>query len=177
MKLILLLLVAAVAVLLWRASRRPDRFRIERSAVIAAPASTLHAMVDDFRRWAEWSPWEDRDPALQRQYGGAPRGVGAHYAWSGNRQVGRGEMTITASDVPRRIALKLDFHAPFEAHNVGEFTFEPVEGGTRVVWVMEGPANFANKVMGVLVDFDRMVGRDFERGLQRLGDRALRPAA
>ncbi|MDP4302116.1 SRPBCC family protein [Leptothrix discophora] len=177
MKLILLVVIAVVAVLLWRASRRPDRFRIERSAVIAAPAATLHALVDDFHRWVDWSPWEDRDPALRREYGGAPHGTGARYAWSGNRQVGRGEMTITRSVPARSIELKLDFLAPFEAHNVGAFTFEPVAGGTRVVWVMEGPASFANKLMGLLLDIDRMVGRDFERGLQRLEALALRTPA
>jgi hypothetical protein len=176
MRLILLLAIVVAAFLLWRASRRPDRFRIERSAVIAAPAAVLHGLVNDFRRWTEWSPWEDRDPALQRRYDGAPRGVGATYAWAGNRQVGRGEMRITASEPARRVELQLDFLAPFEAHNQGEFTFEPVAGGTRVVWVMQGPANLANRLMGLFVDFDRLVGRDFERGLQRLEAAALRSA-
>ncbi len=174
MKLILLVLIAAVGLLLWRASRRPDVFRIERSAVIRAPASQLHALVDDFRRWVDWSPWEGRDPALQRQYDGAPRGVGARYAWQGNRQVGSGAMAIVASEPGRRIALQLDFLTPFEAHNTAEFTFEPVDGGTRVVWSMQGPAPFISKLMGTVFNMDRMVGRDFERGLRQLGELAMR---
>jgi Polyketide cyclase / dehydrase and lipid transport len=178
MNVVVMAIVAAVVVGLiglWvAASRRPDVFRVERSAVIAAPAATLHGLVDDFRRWVDWSPWEGRDPAMARQYDGAPRGVGARYAWQGNRQVGRGAMAIVASEPARRIELKLDFLAPFEAHNMAEFTFEPVEGGTRVVWSMHGPANFMSKLMGMVFDMDRMVGRDFEHGLRRLGEAAAR---
>ncbi len=174
MKLILLVVIASIGLLLWRASRRPDRFRIERRAVIPAPAAQLHALVDDLRRWVDWSPWEGRDPALVRQYDGSPRGVGARYAWQGNRQVGQGAMAIVASEPARRVELTLDFLTPFEAHNVAEFTFEPVEGGTRVVWAMHGPSSFANKLMGLVLNIDRMVGRDFELGLKRLGEAAAR---
>jgi len=177
MKLILLVALAAVALLLWRASRRPDHFRIERSALIPAPAAQLHALVEDLHRWIDWSPWEGRDPALKRQYDGPPKGVGAHYAWQGNRQVGQGAMTIVASEPARRVELKLDFLVPFEAHNIAEFTFEPVEGGTRVVWVMHGPSNFASKLMGMVFNMDRVIGRDFESGLQRLREAAALQSA
>jgi hypothetical protein len=33
---------------------------------------------------------------------------------------------------------------------------------------MNGPANFISKLMGVFIDMDKMVGRDFEDGLQNL---------
>nr|WP_130480975.1 SRPBCC family protein [Sphaerotilus mobilis] len=169
---LLLVLIALVLA----ARRRPDTFRIERSIVVPASAAQLHALVDDLHRWVDWSPWEGRDPALVRQYEGAPRGVGARYAWQGNRQVGKGAMAIVASEPLRRIELTLDFLAPFEAHNIAEFTFEPVEGGTRVVWAMHGPASFGSKLMGLVFNMDRMVGRDFELGLKRLGEQALRSA-
>ena len=49
-------------------------------------------------QWTRWSPWEDVDPDLHRAYSGAEEGVGAVYAWSGNRKAGAGRMEI----IPRR---------------------------------------------------------------------------
>ena len=57
--------------------------------------------IVDFRRWPAWSPWEDVDPDLRRTYSGPDSGVGAAYAWEGNRKAGKGRMEIVdvADDV------------------------------------------------------------------------------
>jgi hypothetical protein len=39
---------------------------------------------------------------------------------------------------------------------------------TNVIWVMRGPSSFMSKVMQVFMDFDKMIGRDFETGLANL---------
>src|SRR5262245_37946501 len=116
-KLILIGLAVAVAGVLIYAATRPDSFRIERSAIIKAPPEKLFALVDDFRRWTAWSPWEKVDPQLKRTYSGPGSGKGAGYAWEGNKNVGSGRMEITESAAPSRIVIKLDFVSPFEAHN------------------------------------------------------------
>ncbi|HYH78866.1 MAG TPA: SRPBCC family protein [Longimicrobium sp.] len=159
---------AAVAAPLAYAATRPDTFRIQRSATIAAPPGRIFPHLDDFHRWAAWSPWEKLDPALKRTFSGAGSGAGAVYAWEGNKKVGKGRMEITESDPPSRLAIKLDFITPFEAHNTTTFTLEPAGGETRVTWAMDGTNTFGFKVMGVFMNMDRMVGRDFERGLADL---------
>ncbi len=35
-------------------------------------------------------------------------------------------MEIVENNIPRHIGIKLDFLKPFKAHNVAEFTFEPL---------------------------------------------------
>lgn len=165
---IALVLAAAVAALLAFAATRPDTFVVERSAAIAAPAGRIFPHLDDFRRWAGWSPWEKIDPALNRTFSGAERGAGAVYAWEGNRQVGQGRMEILESDEPSRLRIALDFIKPFEAHNITVFALAPEGGGTRVTWTMQGNHNFMSKVMSIFMSMDRMVGRDFERGLANL---------
>jgi hypothetical protein len=52
--------------------------------------------IVDFRRWQAWSPWEELDPNLWRDYSGAESGVGAIYEWAGNRKAGSG----SPSDAP-----------------------------------------------------------------------------
>ena len=164
---ILAVLGGGVAALVGYAASRPADFRIQRRARIAAPARAIVSHLDDFRAWAAWSPWEKLDPAMQRTYGGPTRGVGATYAWDGNQKAGAGSMQITRSD-DQGVAMSLDFTRPMRATNVTEFALTPVDGGTDVVWTMNGSNNLTGKLFGVFVDMDKLVGRDFEAGLASL---------
>jgi len=163
-----IVLAVAIAIVLILAATKPATFRIERSATINAPAERIFAVLSDFRQWTGWSPWEHKDPALKRNYSGAERGKGAIYGWEGNKDVGTGRMEILEANAPSRLAIKLDFFKPFEAHNTAEFTMLPQGGATNVHWVMHGPATFISKVMQVFINLDKMVGKDFETGLSNL---------
>lgn len=161
-------IVVAIAIVLIVASTKPDTFRMQRVATVSAPAERIFSLISDFRQWGVWSPWEHKDPALKRTYSGAASGVGAVYAWEGNKNVGKGRMEILEASVPSKIVIKLDFLAPFEAHNTAEFTMLPQGDGTEVTWLMHGPANLMSKVMQVFFSMDKMVGKDFEAGLANL---------
>jgi uncharacterized protein YndB with AHSA1/START domain len=165
---IAVLLALAIAVVLILASRRPDTFSVSRAAAIHAPPERIFALISDFHQWRAWSPYEDRDPNLQRTYSGANSGKGAVYAWEGNKNVGSGRMEILDAPAPRQVVIKLDFLKPFEAHNTAEFTFVPQGDTTNVTWLMHGPAPFMAKVMHVFINMDNMVGKDFATGLANL---------
>ena len=162
----------AVAVLvggfLVYAVTRPDSFRVQRSATIKAPPEKIFPHINDFQRWSAWSPYEKKDPAMKRTLSGAPSGKGAVYEWDGNKEIGQGRMEITESAAPSQVTLKLDFNRPFEAHNVVDFTLEPRGDATQVTWAIHGPSPFISKVMGIVFDVDKMVGKDFEAGLADL---------
>jgi uncharacterized protein YndB with AHSA1/START domain len=160
--------VLVVGGLLGFAATRPNAFRVERSTRIAAPPERIFALINDLHRWALWSPYERKDPAMRRTVAGEPSGKGATYAWEGNRDVGAGSMEIIDVEPPSRVTIKLDFTRPFEAHNTAEFTLAPDAGATRVTWAIHGPSPFMSKVMGIFIDIDKMVGSDFETGLANL---------
>jgi len=160
--------VVAIAAVLALAATRPDTFRVERSTTIKAPPGKVYALIDDFHQWQQWSPWERLDPAMKRQHGGAPKGKGALYGWEGNKEVGKGQMEITEATAPSRVVIKLDFLAPFEAHNTAEFVLVPQGDATTVTWAMFGPNLFIGKVMSLFASMDSLVGKDFERGLANL---------
>jgi uncharacterized protein YndB with AHSA1/START domain len=162
------LIVIAVAVVLVLAAMQPDSFRIERTTSINAPPDRIFPLISNFRNWTAWSPWEKIDPALKRTYSGEASGTGAVYAWDGNSKVGQGRMEITDASPPSRVAIKLDFARPMEAHNTVEFTLAPQGGPTDVTWVMHGPQPYLGKIMHLFVNLDRLVGRDFETGLANL---------
>ena len=143
-------------------------FTVERSITIAAPAQRVYPEIVDFHRWTEWSPWERLDPNLQRAYSGPDVGVGATYEWSGTRKVGAGRMEIVDAAEPSTIGIKLDFLKPFKSHSQTRFTLAPGAGTTTVTWAMKGPKTFATKLMGIFTSMDKVVGGDFEKGLEQL---------
>jgi hypothetical protein len=164
----LCLLAIVLSGVLFFAVSRPDRFRIQRSATIKAPPQKIFPMINDFDAWPVWSPWERLDPELKRMRSGAASGVGSVYAWEGNKKVGTGRMEILESSPPSYVAIKLDFLKPFEAHNIAEFTLEPAVDATNVTWAMHGPSPFMAKLFAVFMDMDKMIGRDFEKGLANM---------
>ncbi len=159
---------ALVGGLLLLASRKPNALEVKRSIRIGAPAAVVHGLIADFHKWTAWSPWEELDPSMQRQYGGASAGEGATYSWEGNKKVGRGRMEITHNQPPHRVEIHLHFMAPWEATNRTVFTVIEHDEGCEVCWLMNGESPFMMKVMSLFINLDAMVGKDFERGLSRL---------
>lgn len=143
-------------------------FTVERSATVPAAPQSVFDLVADFREWRRWSPWEDLDPNLQRTYEGAESGKGAVYAWSGNKKAGQGRMEIVEADPPGKIVIALDFLKPFKSSNTTTFTFVPEGEGTRVRWTMTGPRPLMMRLFGFLFDPEKLVARDFEKGLAQL---------
>lgn len=176
-----MIIVGAVALLvvglLVLAATRPRGFNVERSIRVDAPPEAVFPLINDFHRWDRWSPWEKVDPAMTRSYSGAERGRGAVYEWAGNSKVGAGRMEITDSTPPNSLTVKLDFLRPFEGHNVASFAVDPLDDASRVTWAMRGPSPYMMRVMGLFVSMDKLVGKDFEKGLVNLKAVAEVPAA
>jgi uncharacterized protein YndB with AHSA1/START domain len=164
----LIIIVVLLGLFLAFVATRPNVFIVTRSGHINVAPENVFPLINDFHNWTRWSPWEKKDPNLKRTYSGAPAGVGAHYAWAGDKNVGEGSMTITESVPASRIRLDLNFLKPFKADNLTVFTFTPEGGGTRVDWRMEGPVPFLFKIMHLFFNMDKMVGNDFEKGLAEM---------
>lgn len=168
LKKIAIVVVVIVVGILAFAATRPDSFRVVRSAPIKAPPEKIYPMLADFHGWSAWSPWEKLDPAMKRTFSGAANGKGAVYAWEGDSKVGQGRMEITEVAPPSKVAIQLDFLKPIEGHDVTVFTLEPKGEVTTVTWDMSGPSPYIAKVMGVFMNMDSMIGKDFETGLANL---------
>jgi len=130
---------------------RPNDFRVSRSIFIMECPSAVFPNVNELMKWEAWSPWEKLDPAMKKSYEGPA--------------VGAGSNTITENQANERIGMRLDFLRPFKGTNAVEFKFMPQGGGTQVTWTMEGKLNFITKAFGLFVSMDKMVGKDFEKGL------------
>jgi uncharacterized protein YndB with AHSA1/START domain len=165
---IAVVLAVAIAIVLILAATKPDTFSVQRTLNVRAPAEKIFPLINDFHQWGSWSPYENRDPAMKRNYSGPASGKGAVYGWEGNKNVGSGRMEILEASAPSKIVIKLDFFTPFEGHNTAEFTMLPQGDDTTITWLMHGPAPFMNKMMQVFMNLDNMIGKDFEVGLANL---------
>jgi uncharacterized protein YndB with AHSA1/START domain len=165
LKTILVALAVIIVVLVVIVALQPSDFRVTRSITISAPPPAVFAQVNDFHKWEAWNPWGKIDPAMKQTYEGAPAGVGAIYTWAGNNEVGEGRMTITESRPSELIRVKLEFFKPFAATNTAEFTFKPEGNQTLVTWSMFGEKNFMAKAVHLVMNMDKMIGGQFEKGL------------
>ena len=168
-KKVLIGIAALVAILLVVVATRPDTYHVERSTKIDAPADAIFAEVSDFQAFPAWSPWAKRDPAMKTTVSTPSAGVGATYAWEGNKQVGRGKMTLTESQTPTHTKERLEFLEPFPSVADTGFNIKPEgAGAATVTWYMDGRANFMGKAMSLVMNMDKMIGKDFEEGLANL---------
>ncbi|MGD9723493.1 MAG: SRPBCC family protein [Pirellulales bacterium] len=162
------LLVVGILAIVGLAALKPNTIHVERTLAMHAPPERIFPLISDFHQWRSWSPYENRDPEMQRTYSGAASGTGAVYEWNGNNSVGAGRMEILRSTPPSHVAIQLDFLRPFEGHNTAEFALQPQGDHTSVTWSMHGPARFISKLMSVFLNFDKMIGTDFENGLANM---------
>jgi Polyketide cyclase / dehydrase and lipid transport len=168
LNIILFLIVIGIIVVFVLASRQPDDFKISRAGNISATASAIFPHVNTLQKWDAWSPWAKLDPNAKNSFEGPAEGVGAKMSWAGNNKVGVGSMTITESRPSDFVQFKLEFLKPMKATNTAEFTFKPEGDQTKVTWTMTGTNNFMGKVMGLIMNCDKMVGGQFEQGLAAL---------
>jgi Polyketide cyclase / dehydrase and lipid transport len=146
-----------------------SEFEVRRTITINAPAGVVFERLADFKRWTEWSPWENVDANLVREYSDPSGGVGAHYGWSGNRKAGQGTMTITGLSEPSEVNVDLQFLKPIKALNKVTFTLTESDGTTAVIWSMRGVNDtLAKRMFAKAFNMDKVVGGDFEKGLAAL---------
>lgn len=74
-------IVVLLAAFVVFAATRPDTFRVERAASIKAPPEKIFAILNDFRQWGAWSPWEKKDPAIV-DFALEPRGDSTNVTWT-----------------------------------------------------------------------------------------------
>jgi ABC-type glycerol-3-phosphate transport system substrate-binding protein len=78
------------------------------------------------------------------------------------------DFTIAESHPSGHIKIDLEFIKPWEQRSVTDFSFKPEGDKTNVTWTMSMQNNFIGKAFGLLMDMDKMLGSDFEKGLAQM---------
>jgi hypothetical protein len=163
---ILYVLMAIIVTLLVVALYLPNRYFYEKSTIIKMPSDFVLDKVGDLRCYAEWNPWQKKEPNAKKTFTGTPKTNGHTYAWEG-KKVGQGNITIRDID-SKHIFFLLEFIKPFKATARDNWVFEEWGNGeTKVTW-----QNFGNlpyplgRLMGYMMN--KTLDRQFTEGLQNL---------
>lgn len=160
-------LVALAVIFMGGAYVLPGEATVARSVAIAAPVEKVWPVVSDLRRFNEFSPWADLDPAAEYTYSGPENSIGQTLSWTTrNGMVGTGSQTITAIDEGKRVETAIDFGEMGKARAV----FDLIAAGqaTNVTWTFRAALNNPlERWLGFLL-YDRWIGADCEKGLARL---------
>jgi len=158
---VLVVLLAGIGMLL------PRAVHVERTASIGAPPATVFALVNGYRLFNKWSPWFALDPDAQYSYEGPDFGAGAKMAWaSAKKDVGSGSQTIVESRPNEMVRVELEFGDQGPATAL--WTLVPEGDGTKATWGLDADmgAGPIGRWFGLMMD--RMVGKDYEKGLAGL---------
>jgi uncharacterized protein YndB with AHSA1/START domain len=160
-------IAAAIAAILILAAMKPDIFSIQRTQRIDAAPEQVFPLINNVHEFIKWSPFE-KDPNMKRTFRGPAAGPGMIYEFNGNRNVGAGWVEVTDSHPVSKIVMRFVMTRPFAADNIVTFTLAPAGGGADVTWHMSGKQPFIAKVMSTIINCDRMVGGEFDKGLTSL---------
>lgn len=160
------LFVALIVVFVGGGYLLPGEAVVERQIVINAPPEKVFAIVGHMKRFNEWSPWGDIDPATTYAFEGPEAGVGQRMSWvSKNPNVGSGSQTIVELVENTSTVTELDFGDMGKAR--ASIRLSSVNGGTGVTWGFKAElGGVMERWFGLL--FDRWIGADYEKGLARL---------
>jgi len=161
---VLLILIIGAAIYI---AVQPNSYAFERSRVIKAPTPVAYNIVNDYKEWPRFSPWIEKDENAEINYGEKTVGEGANYSWDGDVLKAGNMMTEnTVSNTSIKQQINFTDHNSSATIN---WTFKPVERGTKVTWGMSGEQDFMTKAMVALSGpVEESLGPDFERGLNKL---------
>lgn len=145
----------------------PRTHQVEATIEIDAHPATVFALVNDFRRISQWSPWAENDPNARVLYLGAHRGQDAIVTWDGAIS-GGGTQLITQSRRDEYVEIILNPGEPGTAKSW--FSLAPGVGTTIVTWGFE--ADYGMNLVGRYFApmFGGIVARDYNNRLARLKD-------
>ena len=164
----LYIILAIVAVIILLIAFAPRKYAVERSIVINRNRSDVFDYVKYIKNSENWSPWDEKDPDMKKEYRGTDGEVGFVPAWEGNKQVGSGEQEIVSIVEGERVNSALRFFKPWKSESDAYLSLEDDGEGTRVRWGFSGVNPIPFNVFMLFMNMDKAVGKDFEFGLNKL---------
>ena len=146
------------------------KYQVEREITINKPKQDVFNYIKMLKNQPNYSKWAMEDPNAKMTYTGTDGTVGFVSAWESNeKNVGKGEQTITSIADGSRMDINVHFIKPFEGKANAYFTTDAVAPNqTKVKWGMTGKMNYPMNFMLVIMNMDNMLGSDLSVGLTNL---------
>lgn len=164
-------IAAALVLFLGFVATRESKFDYKKSGILNATPEEIFPFLSNFKLGKEWNPYDQKDPNIKRNFIGVDGTVGSKMEFAGNRQAGSGNLEILKIEPNKMSLIKLVMTKPIHVENFIEYTLEKEENGTNFTWRMYGDGGFMGKLMGVLIDCESMILKDFDKGITNLKKR------
>ncbi|PIF29631.1 polyketide cyclase/dehydrase/lipid transport protein [Flavobacterium sp. 9] len=169
-KRILVVLILIIAIVLIAAYFMPKEYAIQREIVIDKPADSVFKYVRYLKNQNQFSVWANIDPKMKLTYKGTDGTVGSISSWESKvKEVGIGEQEITKITEGKRIDFALRFKEPMNDTAVGFMSTDAIAGNqTKVKWGINGVFPYPMNIMMPMMNMDKMIGKDLDKGLENL---------
>jgi uncharacterized protein YndB with AHSA1/START domain len=167
---ILIIIGAVIVLLLIAAALSPEDYMIETAIVIDKPVASVFDYVKYLENQGEYNKWVMIDPKVRKTFTGTDGTVGFFYAWeSSNKQVGKGEQTITGITENKKAEYHLRFIEPFQGEAESYIATEGLTNGqTKVTWAFFEKRNFMMKLMHLMFNLKKTLKKDLHTSLTNL---------
>ncbi len=169
-KKIVIVLAIIIAIPLLVALFVKKDYAVEREIVINQPKEVVFGYIKFLKNQDNFSKWATMDSGMKKTYRGTDGMVGFVSAWESQKDdVGTGEQEIKKITEGERIDYELRFIKPFESTEKAYMITEATgDKQTKVKWGFSGRMNYPVNLMLLFMNFEKMIGNDFETGLNRL---------
>jgi hypothetical protein len=147
---------------------QPSEMRISRELLINAKPEVIFPYINNSKKTNEWMPWSESDPGVQMAYSGPEEGVGSLSSWDSKGQMGTGKAEVIESIPNQLVKTQLTYTKPMEMSQLAEISITPAGDASLVKWSVSGTNSFIGKLFSVIMNLDKVVGKDFEKGLNNL---------
>lgn len=165
LKIVLIIVGVLVAAMLIVPLFTPATAGVSAEIEIALDPSQIFPPVALFMNREAWDPWVSNDSTVKVTIQSEPGYVGSTYSWEGEK-MGAGKVEVISVVENKYIQSSL-WIGDMETSSLVEWTFEPVEGGTHVVWSFTRETTYPIGRLGMI--FGKVfLKKSYESGLAGL---------
>jgi uncharacterized protein YndB with AHSA1/START domain len=161
-------IVVVLGIFLGYVAIQPSEMHVSRELLIKASPEAIFPYINNAKKADEWMPWKDSDPNVVMSYSGPEEGVGSTSSWESTGRMGVGKAVIVESMPNQLVKTQLSYTRPAEMSQLAEISLTPASEGTMIKWSVSGKNNFVGRIFCAFMNMDKVVGGQFEQGLNKL---------
>lgn len=147
----------------------------EKSISINAPVEKVWQNTNTLRGMDEWSPWNDLDPGMKKDWIGTAGQAGEKVCWE-SKTAGNGCQEVIKIDAAKkRIDTEITFLTPYKSEAHAYVSVVPEGNGSKATWGFTSKIPYPFTVMKIFMDMEGVIGKDYEKGLSRLKEISEQP--
>ena len=141
----------------------------EKSVAINAPITTVWNNINSLSAMDKWSPWNEKDPNMKKDWTGTDGTPGAKQSWTSDvKDVGEGSQTIVNLNEPNGIETRLDFIKPFKSTADAYVKLQEENDKTTATWGFKSKMPYPMNLMKLFMNFEKNMDVQFGSGLDKL---------